>query len=574
MKKLLATMVAAVMLLATAATAWAAGPGDYADFPVGWSRAAMEAAVNNGLLQGDGGKIEPQGKLTRAQMAAVLVRAFGAEKREADLGAYTDAEEGAWYYKELGAAVSIGLFVGDGSGTIRPNDSITREEAALVLSRAFKLAGEAGDIAGHADAGGVSTWAVEGVAALVKAGKMEGYEDGTLRPQGNITREEFAQLMTKLVARYITEAGEYELDVDGTVVIRVPGVTLKAGSRVTGDIILGAEVAREDVAIEEGAEVGGRILVITETIGEEETPGGGYENPDGTATGGGGGSGSPSSPASPGGPAPQPTPAPIPGKYTLTAAFPAFVRSAALNATQHDDISVTVGGTTYTTAMPFWLALKNHMQDSANKATLLATFTDGSVSNTGIFGSITSGADLADITDVINTLNPYLSVIKNGTSNQTLATKLKVHTVTLGDLQSDAPFTLRFEDNKVRLDIIVEQIAVSTNGHQLRTTVSVTMAAGTGSAYNLDGTANAAGSIETFIDQNYAVGADIANIIDTAPFIASVKAALGSAMIDSTTQLNAATVAQIAGLSGGATTVTQTIGGQTVAVTVTATVNQ
>jgi hypothetical protein len=87
------------------------------------------------------------------------------------------------------------------------------------------------------------------VAALVKLGRMQGYPDGTLRPKASITREEFAQLMRRLVVRYITEPGEYTFEAAGAVVIRVPGVILK-DCTIAGDLILGDDVVRENVTLE------------------------------------------------------------------------------------------------------------------------------------------------------------------------------------------------------------------------------------------------------------------------------------------------------------------------------------
>jgi hypothetical protein len=114
-------------------------------------------------------------------------------------------------------------------------------------------------------------------------------------------------------------------------------------------------------------------------------------------------------------------------------------------------------------------------------------------------------------------------------------------------------------------------------GHQLRTTITVNISTGTGGAYNLEGTALVADSIETLIDQNYAVNGNIRSIIDPDPFIDSIKAALGSTTIPGGTSLDAATVAQIAALPNGTATVTQTVGtgaaARPVAITIKATQN-
>lgn len=79
-KKPIAFVCAAALLLSPTG-AFAASPSDFVDFPNDWSTGAMTAAVDNGLLGGvDGEHIAPQGVLTRAQMAAIINRAFGAEK--------------------------------------------------------------------------------------------------------------------------------------------------------------------------------------------------------------------------------------------------------------------------------------------------------------------------------------------------------------------------------------------------------------------------------------------------------------------------------------------------------------
>jgi hypothetical protein len=428
MKKLLAMALAAAMLLAAALPAGAADTGRYADFPTGWSRAAMEAAVDNGLLQGSGDRMDPQGKLTRAQMAAVLVRAFGAENRGADLGAYTDADGGAWYYKELGAAVGIGLFEGDGAaGTIRPNDSITREETALVLSRAFKLSGGAEDLAGKKDAAEVSEWALAGVAGLLKAGKMEGYPDGTLKPKSSITREEFAQLMAKLVSVYITAPGEYELDTDGTVVVRAAGAILK-NSRIAGDLILGAEVAREDIEIDEATEIGGRILLIAESIGEGETPTGEYENPSSGTTGGGGGGGGGTT------------------TYTLnlTATF--------------DEMTLTTGASGELDDDYFYFEARDYLKSKAGdlKSQLAAIGGTNSIA-TGMFG------DMFDEVAANLTLAGLLSSggildkigVPAGAANDTPTATLKKEDVKLSEIAGSGTATNTFEyiDGALKLEI-------------------------------------------------------------------------------------------------------------------------
>ena len=78
-------------------------------YPDDWSRDALMFAVENGILAGDENhNLNPRSNITRAEMAAVLVRLLGATQ-ETSLSALTDVLEGAWYVKELSAAVKAGI---------------------------------------------------------------------------------------------------------------------------------------------------------------------------------------------------------------------------------------------------------------------------------------------------------------------------------------------------------------------------------------------------------------------------------------------------------------------------------
>ena len=85
------------LVLAIMPNVWAAEPS-FEDMPDDWFQPALEAAVDNGLLVGDGqGRINAHRALTRAELAAILVRAYGAAG-PADLSSYADVQPGAWYY--------------------------------------------------------------------------------------------------------------------------------------------------------------------------------------------------------------------------------------------------------------------------------------------------------------------------------------------------------------------------------------------------------------------------------------------------------------------------------------------
>lgn len=284
-KKPIAFVCAAALLLSPTG-ALGASPSDFVDFPNDWSQGAMTAAVENGLLGGVGdGRIAPQGEVTRAQMAAIINRAFGAEK-QASLSSYSDVAADAWYAVDMAKAVQMGTFSGTGNGLLEPDRAITREEAFSVLARAFALeAGDDSSLASFSDGAQVSSWAKGSVSAMVAAGYVNGSDGNRLNPQQTITRAEFAAVMSKIVAQYI-DAEDVQrsrsLSIDGNVVVR-EGVDL-SGYTINGDVII-ADAA--DAASLSGVTITGRLVVrgASESLSVEDSSIGGviFTNPNSAA---------------------------------------------------------------------------------------------------------------------------------------------------------------------------------------------------------------------------------------------------------------------------------------------------
>lgn len=257
-KKPIAFVCAAALLLSPTG-ALGASPSDFVDFPNDWSTGAMTAAVDNGLLGGVGdGRIAPQGEVTRAQMAAIINRAFGAEK-QASLSSYSDVAADAWYAVDMAKAVQMGTFSGTGNGLLEPDRAITREEAFSVLARAFALeAGDDSSLASFSDGAQVSSWAKGSVSAMVAAGYVNGSDGNRLNPQQTITRAEFAAVMSKIVAQYIDADSTLNrsLEIDGNVIVR--GDVDLSGYTINGDVIIADEATNVTL---DGVTVNGRLVV-------------------------------------------------------------------------------------------------------------------------------------------------------------------------------------------------------------------------------------------------------------------------------------------------------------------------
>lgn len=104
-------------------------------------------------------------------------------------------------------AASVGVVNGFDDGTFQPNAAITREQLAAILRNYAEYKGldvsASGSLIHYTDANSISNWAKDSVTWAVGSGLIGGYEDSTLRPQGNTTRAEAAAMLQ----RYL-EAGE------------------------------------------------------------------------------------------------------------------------------------------------------------------------------------------------------------------------------------------------------------------------------------------------------------------------------------------------------------------------------
>ena len=206
MYRLLSGVLCTSVLLSS--QAYAAASADYSDFPQNWSKDAMEFAVKKNFITGvSEDKIAPKAALTRAQLAAILSRVMKTGAGDVSvLDNFTDADKNAWYASAMAKAVELNILYGDGD-SIYPDRPVTRQELFAILVRAFAVTGgDESTLASYNDAGSISSWAKAAISAMIAQGYASGYEDKTLRPTQQVTREEFAQLLYRMQEFYGSSA--------------------------------------------------------------------------------------------------------------------------------------------------------------------------------------------------------------------------------------------------------------------------------------------------------------------------------------------------------------------------------
>ncbi len=217
--------------------------------------------MDNGLLYGKSATIiDPNGAMTRAEMAAIINRSFGCYKT-ADISQYKDVSKDKWYYKDIALAAQMGTYNGRSTSTMAPDAPISRQEAMTVVARALELDYDAyakTDLSAFSDRSEISNWALPYVRAMVGADYIHG-RGKVLAPQDDITRAEFAQIFANIISSYITVKGTYDKDIKGSVLIRTDEVTLQ-NMTVDGDLIIGCGAADGKITLD-NVTVKGRLLV-------------------------------------------------------------------------------------------------------------------------------------------------------------------------------------------------------------------------------------------------------------------------------------------------------------------------
>ena len=266
-KRILALFLAAVSCLSlevsvSAATTPNRKTTDFRDYDrTAWYAEAVSAAVDNGLLYGKSATVlDPNGDMTRAEMAAIINRSFGCYKT-ADISQYKDVAKSKWYYKDVAMAVQMGTYNGRSASSMAPDSPITRQETMTVVARALELDYDSyskTDLSAFSDRSEISNWALPYVRAMVGADYIHGRTKG-LEPLDNITRAEFAQIFHNIIGSYITVKGTYDKDIKGSVLIRTNEVMLK-DMTVDGDLIIGCGAADGKITLD-NVTVKGRLLV-------------------------------------------------------------------------------------------------------------------------------------------------------------------------------------------------------------------------------------------------------------------------------------------------------------------------
>jgi hypothetical protein len=157
-------------------------------------------------------EFQPDKTVTRAEAAAFLVRALGLSQSApgAQNSTFTDVGAVDWFAGAVHSASAMRLVEGDGDGSFRPGEAVTRQELAVMVHRAAELAGmhpaasasaAAPAQASYSDDAAIAGWAKPAVEALTRQGLLGGTPEGSFAPAALATRAESLALLDRMLAQ-------------------------------------------------------------------------------------------------------------------------------------------------------------------------------------------------------------------------------------------------------------------------------------------------------------------------------------------------------------------------------------
>ncbi len=160
---------------------------EFQDIKLHWARTKIEKMIASGAISGyPDGSFKPDNTITRAEFAVVLVKAF---KLEAANGKTFKDTANHWAQSSIATAAAAGIVSGYDTDTFAPDKLITREQMAVMVSKAAKL-GEVTEVRNFSDYQQIAEWARDAVNKASGHGIMSGYSDNSFRPGTNASRAE------------------------------------------------------------------------------------------------------------------------------------------------------------------------------------------------------------------------------------------------------------------------------------------------------------------------------------------------------------------------------------------------
>jgi hypothetical protein len=252
--KHISVLLIALLFFSNASVAFA----QTADYSKSWANKEIEKWLSYKVIQTEkNGDFKPADPIKRIDMAIILNKLFNYGEKPGMK--FSDIAAGSAYAADVAKAVAAGNFTGN-NGKFRPDDPISRQEAAAVFARAFDLkSSEKSVLAKFKDSGKISSWSKDSVNTMIASGYMNGIPGSLFAPEGTITRAEAVKVVDSIVKDLKNKPGTYKGNINGNLVVNTKDVILE-NMVIKGDLYLTEGIGNGNVTLN-NVKVSGRTII-------------------------------------------------------------------------------------------------------------------------------------------------------------------------------------------------------------------------------------------------------------------------------------------------------------------------
>lgn len=197
-KKLFAFFLAVIIAVPVISVPTTAYGATFNDVRGHWAESYINKAVSAGFVKGyPDGTFCPDKAVTRAEFTSMVNKALG--NTGSTSVSFSDVPYNEWFYNDIAKGISAAFVGGYDDNTFRPNNAVTREEAAAMVSRFVPTYGTSGSVSSFNDKSSISSWATDAVAKIYGKGYMGAYDDGKYHPQDSLTRAMTAKIICSIL---------------------------------------------------------------------------------------------------------------------------------------------------------------------------------------------------------------------------------------------------------------------------------------------------------------------------------------------------------------------------------------
>lgn len=197
-RKFLSTILVIALVFTLAIPTTAFGATTLSDIKGHWAETYINKAVKQGIVTGyPDGKFRPDAAVSRAEFVTMVNKALG--NNGSATVTFKDVPSFEWYYQGVAKAVAAAYTGGYDDGTFRPDAKISRQEAAVMISRIVPTYGYTASLSKFKDGAKVASWAATAVSKVNGKGYIGAYDDGLLHPEDSLTRAQTAKIITEMI---------------------------------------------------------------------------------------------------------------------------------------------------------------------------------------------------------------------------------------------------------------------------------------------------------------------------------------------------------------------------------------